>query len=217
MKGKIKDKTRELNFKLSSPLFRSVNEQVIDLVNDNESAQNSQNIIQWLTGRVAGLQIQLSNGEYIPIYRQQPVNIYLDEMRSSISTISTIPLSTIAMVKIIKENFALGGTSIAIYTKQGNYMPLENESKSTIKKITLNGYNKEDQFIIPDYKNNDLNDINSDFRDVLYWNPFLELSPNKTSKVTFDNSDITNHFRVIILGFDSTNSTPIYFNGLINQ
>ncbi len=166
---------------------------------------------------MAGLQIQLSNGEYIPIYRQQPVNIYLDEMRSSISTISTIPLSTIAMVKIIKENFALGGTSIAIYTKQGNYMSLENESKSTIKKISLNGYNKEDQFIIPDYKNNDLNDINSDFRDVLYWNPFLELSPNKTSKVTFDNSDITNHFRVIILGFDSTNSTPIYFNGLINQ
>ncbi len=46
LKGKIKDKTRELNFKLSSPLFRSVNEQVIDLVNDNESAQNSQNIIQ---------------------------------------------------------------------------------------------------------------------------------------------------------------------------
>jgi hypothetical protein len=36
-----------------------MNEQVFDLVNENQDAQGSQNILQWLQGRVAGLTFQM--------------------------------------------------------------------------------------------------------------------------------------------------------------
>ncbi|MFT4016956.1 MAG: hypothetical protein QM668_08320, partial [Agriterribacter sp.] len=91
-----KSKSQELNDKLSSGMFKSMNENVFDLVNENQDAQSAQNILQWLQGRVAGLQIQMQNGNYVPMIRGSQVGLYLDEMQVDASAISNLPVSNIA-------------------------------------------------------------------------------------------------------------------------
>ena len=59
-------------------MFRSMNEQVFDLVNENQDAQGSQNILQWLQGRVAGLTFQMdSSGNYVPYMRGERLHYTL--------------------------------------------------------------------------------------------------------------------------------------------
>jgi len=118
-----KSKSQELNDKLSSGMFKSMNENVFDLVNENQDAQSAQNILQWLQGRVAGLQIQMQNGNYVPIIRGSQVGLYLDEMQVDASAINSLPVSNIAMVKVIKGAFlggigGGGGGAGAFYTRR---------------------------------------------------------------------------------------------------
>lgn len=74
------------------------------------------NILQWLQGRVAGLTIESNMGNYIPKLRGANINIYLDEMKIDASQINSVPISDIAMVKVIKDYFAggSGGSSGAL-------------------------------------------------------------------------------------------------------
>ncbi|WP_435523943.1 hypothetical protein [Chryseobacterium indoltheticum] len=70
IKAKKKNLKDDLNKKLSSPLYRSMSEIVFDFVNENQSVAGSQNILQWLQGRAAGLTINYENGTPTPYIRQ---------------------------------------------------------------------------------------------------------------------------------------------------
>lgn len=84
-------------------MFRSMNEQVFDLVNENQDAQASQNILQWLQGRVAGLTFQMdSSGNYVPYMRGGQAKLYMDEVPMDASMINSTPVSNIAMVKSLR-------------------------------------------------------------------------------------------------------------------
>ncbi len=220
LKAKKKDKTKELNDKLSSPLFRSMNETIFDFVNSDTSAQGYINIMQWLQGRVAGLTIDYSMGNYIPRLRGSYINIYLDEMKIDASQINSIPISDIAMVKIIKDHFAgsSGGSSggIAIYTKRGGTTGSLSDSASStkLKKSAMNGFDKEAPFVSPDYNENSFKNIPQDFRATLYWNPYVETNSDK-SMIKFFNNDDAKNFKLIIMGFDTKNYVPIYYNEII--
>lgn len=214
-----KDKTRELNEKLSGPLFQGANETVFDFVNDNNSAQGFQNVLQWLQGRVAGLTLEMDMGNYIPKLRGSTVSIYLDEMRIDPSQVSTISTSDIAMIKVIKDYFAGGfggggGGAIAIYTRRGGITGAVSNSTvpSKLKQITLNGFDKEAPFVSPIYGNDNFNSISQDLRTTLYWNPNLSAQPKEPATVQFFNNDEAKSYRVIIMGFDSKNYTPVYYN-----
>lgn len=216
-----KDKTRELNEKLSSPLFKSINETVFDLVNDNNNASSSMNILQWLQGRVAGLTIESKMGSYSPKLRGSAVNIYLDEMVVDPSSISSISTSDIAMVKVIKGTFAGGSGggngAIAIYTKRGGTTgSLSDVSAPTkLKRITLNGFDKQEPFLVPAYNNDVFKTVSEDLRTTLYWNPYFSLQPNEKAKVQFFNNDDSKDFKVIIIGYDEKDYMPIYYNEII--
>jgi len=221
LKAKKIDKTKELNDKLSSPLFKSMNEYIFDFVNDNNSAQAFTNILQWLQGRVAGLSIESSMGNYTPKLRGSKVNIYLDEMMVDPSLISSISVSDIAMVKVIKDHFAgsFGGASgaVAIYTKRGGITgSLSNFTRPTkLTNTVLHGFDKEIPFVSPDYNDQNFKSIPEDVRTTLYWSPYLVTKPKEPARIEFFNNDDAKNFRLIIIGFDTKDYVPIYYNEII--
>ena len=221
IKAQKKDLTKKLNNELSSPLFRNGNETVFDFVNENLNAQASMNILQYLQGRVAGLQIQMQNGTYTATNRGGAVEFFLDEMRIDASQISTIPLSTIAMVKVIKGNFAGsfggGNGAIAIYTRRGGTTgsaAIDTTLPSNLKEVKLNGYDKEIPFNNGIYDEQSAKTIPEDKRSILYWNPYLESKSGEPTIVQWYNNDDAKNFRVMIIGFDENNDL-LYYNEVL--
>ena len=122
-------KTREelLNEQYCSGLFKTYDGTYFDLVNDNAtiSAKGYNNILDWLEGRVAGLQVyKARNNERIPFIRNSRAGIYVDEMAVSPDFLNSLSVNDIAMIKIIKGPFAGAinspGGVIAIYTVGGD-------------------------------------------------------------------------------------------------
>lgn len=218
LKGEKKNKTKELNEKLSSPLFRGINERVFDLVNNNNSAIGSTNILQWLEGRVAGLTMKSNTGNFVPQLRGRAINIYLDEMIIDPQNINSISISDIAMVKVIKDSFfggvGAGFGAIAIYTRRGGISgtPSNTSAPTKLKQVTLNGFDKVASFVSPSYDNEYLKNIPLDYRSILYWNPYLEINPKETANIQFFNNDDAQNYRIVIMGFDRNNYTPVYYN-----
>ena len=90
----------------------------------NGTVYGNLNILDWLQGRVAGLQIMtVRNGNRMAFIRNSPAVIYLDDMRIDPSFLSMLPVNDIALVKIMKGPTAVmwggQGGAIAIYTKRG--------------------------------------------------------------------------------------------------
>ncbi len=79
------------------------------------------NILDWLHGRVAGLQVYTTRTGRIPFMRNQLATVYLDEMRVDPSILNAIPVMDIGAIKIIRQPYVLGGPGgvIAVYTKRG--------------------------------------------------------------------------------------------------
>lgn len=220
IKAQKKDLTKKLNNELSSPLFRSGNETVFDLVNENQNAQSSQNILQYLQGRVAGLQIQMQGGSYTATNRGGPMEFFLDEMRVDANQISNIPVSNIAMVKVIKGNFAGsfggGNGAVAIYTRRGGTTGsgVDTTLPSNLTEVKLNGYDKEVPFNNGIYDEESAKSVPEDKRSILYWNPYLERKSGESTIVQWYNNDDAKNFRVMIIGFDENNDL-LYYNEVL--
>jgi hypothetical protein len=116
----------KLNNEYCSGLFKASDGTIIDLLNDNESAISYSNILEWLQGRVAGLQIYHTRyGTPIPFIRNSRASLFVDEISVDAGYLRMLPVSDIAMIKIIKGPFAGavgngGGGTIAIYTIKGD-------------------------------------------------------------------------------------------------
>lgn len=223
LKAKKKNLTTELNNKLSSPLYRSMSETVFDFINENQSAAGSQNILQWLQGRAAGLTINYENGVPTPYIRQTKANVYLDEMLTDASTLTGLSADNIAMVKIIKDGAIgmSGGSSggVLIYTKRGDTKPVA-RANTLSEMVNLNffvmeGYNQSEKYPDSDYENSELSKISNDYRPVLYWNPNIEIDSDTPAKVDFYNNDTAKKFRFLIMGFDAEKYTPVYYEKLL--
>lgn len=221
IKAKKKDLTKELNDELSSPLFKNVNEVVFDFVNDNIGVSYI-NILQFLQGRVAGLQIDVQGLNARAMFRGSPVSIFLDEMPVSASQISSIPASDVAMIKVFRGFFAggAGGNTnggIAVYTKRGGISggQYDTTKATLLKQSTIKGYDKEIAFPSPDYSEQAFKDIEKDTRTVLFWNPFLKIQNTEPIKVNFYNNDEAKNYRLIIIGYDSANLLPLYYDEVV--
>ena len=109
-----------LNDRYASSLFKNAEGIIFDI--ENENAQYYFNILDWLQGRVAGLQIYLSrSGIRIPVIRGSVATIFVDEMRMDASFLNSLSVNDIGMIKVIKGPFVGaigngGGGTIAIYT-----------------------------------------------------------------------------------------------------
>ena len=109
-----------LNDRYANGLFKSAEGTIFDI--ENEIVGANLNILDWLEGRVAGLQVYVSrNGVRVPVIRGSVATIFVDEMRMDASFLNSLPVNDIGMIKVIKGPFAGaigngGGGTIAIYT-----------------------------------------------------------------------------------------------------
>ena len=114
---------QQLEKEYCSPLFSSVDGTTISLMDDNNenTVMGHQNILNWLQGRVAGLQVYQSRSGSVAFIRNAPATVFVNEMRTDASVLDAIPVTDIALVKVIRNPFVLGapGGAIAIYTKKG--------------------------------------------------------------------------------------------------
>ena len=112
---------QQLNEQYCTGLFKSAEGTILDVL-DNPSAASYVNILDWLTGRVAGLQIYATrSGTRIPIIRGSQARIFLNEMPIDAVFVNTIPSADIAMIKVIRQPFAGSfgnAAAVAIYTVQ---------------------------------------------------------------------------------------------------
>lgn len=110
----------KMNEAYCTSLFKSADGTIFDMTATN-NAFGYLNILDWLEGRVAGLQIYKSRtGVSIPVIRGTVAAVYVDEMPVSLSYLNAISNADIAMIKIIKSpfmgDFNGAGGVIAIYT-----------------------------------------------------------------------------------------------------
>ena len=124
-----RQKSREeiLNETYCTGLFSTLHADYFDFLDDRVSntALGYFNVLDWLQGRVAGLQVY--NAKYnrrIPYIRNQRAGVFVDEILVDYEYISMLPVTDIAMIKVIKGPFSHpwggSGGSIAIYTIRGD-------------------------------------------------------------------------------------------------
>jgi hypothetical protein len=124
-----------LNDKYTSGLFKNTEGTIFDI--ENETVGAYLNILDWLEGRVAGLQVFVSSsGVRVPVIRGSVATIFVDEMRMDAPFLNSLPVNDIGMIKVIKGPFAGavgngGGGTIAIYTIRADDEE-EDESPSLI-------------------------------------------------------------------------------------
>lgn len=116
----VEDKLNEL---YCTGLFKTTHGTYFDMldVNNANSASGYVNILDWLNGRVAGLNVYRTRYNVsLPFIRNSRAGIYVDELYRDADFLSLLAPGDIAMIKIIKGPFAGGfnspGGVIAIYT-----------------------------------------------------------------------------------------------------
>lgn len=199
--GKKKDPKEELNQQLSSGMFSSNNATIFDFVNEDQHANGLTNILDWLQGRAAGLTFQRnSSGINVPYIRNQQAKLYLDEVLTDPSMIASLPVSNIAMVKIIK-GAGLIGDAVAIYTMRGD-LKSKNQGKEAPKNNSaiVKGYDKPSEFLVEML--DDEAKVENDTRETLYWNPNLFDSDYVPPRIKFFNNDSAKQYKVTIISFD---------------
>jgi hypothetical protein len=134
--SQVKTKEELLNDEYCSPLFNTPNADYFDLLDDrvNSSSLAYLNVLDWLQGRVAGLQIyRAHNNLRIPFIRNQRAAIFVNEIRMDYDYLNMLPVTDIAMIKIIKGPFigawGSAGGAIAIYTIRGDGEDDENSEE----------------------------------------------------------------------------------------
>jgi len=203
IKAKTKSPTEVLDEKYTSGLFSGGDAYQFDLLND-PTALSALNIFTYLQGKVAGLQINASSNPPSLQWRGGTPQIYLDEVPADANMISSVSVSDIAYVKVLRPPFfggAGGGANgaIAIYTRRGN--DVKAEPGKGLNNNLVRGYTLMKEFYSPNYSSITNNDDKKDIRTTLYWNP-LVITNHDNNKVTltFYNNDISQAFRVVIEG-----------------
>ncbi|MCU7616859.1 hypothetical protein NZ698_06595 [Chryseobacterium sp. PBS4-4] len=219
IKADKRGKTQKLNDQLSSPMFKSANEMVFDFVNEN-NGMGAINVVQWLQGRVPGLQINSQGGNTTATMRGGNVEIFLDEMKIDGSLVSTISVPEVAMIKVVRGFFmgssGGGNGAILIYTRRGGITGSVPDTQSkSLKEMKLKGYDKEEPFNNQIYENIETQTLTKDSRSTLYWNPYLPKDDKEPTTVQFYNNDSAKSYKVIIIGFDEENDTPLYYNEIL--
>lgn len=205
VKGYTKSAMQKLDEEYTSGFFSGGDGRVFNVAND-AFANSSMSILDYLQGKVAGLQINTSGGPSNSSisWRGSPTSLFLNEMSSDVSMIQSTPMSDVAMIKIFNPPFfgAAGGGAggaVAIYTKKGGK---DNSSIKGLEFISISGYSPLKEFYPTDYlKDADAN--KNDYRTTLYWNPHL-IFDRATRRITlpFYNSDNCKKIRVIIEGIN---------------
>ncbi len=197
-----------LDEKYASGLFSGDSRQVFDLVNTDAAAPYT-NIFDFLRSRVPGLTVQQSgDGDYFVGYRQfgkmESVDLFLDEAVTDATSVSMLPVSQIAMIKVY-NNFvgSVGGGAngaIAIYLKKGSDYLNSVDSPGDI--VYSNGFSAAREFYapLPGEKANDPA-ARPNNRMTVYWNPAIGVAGvDPRVPVVFYNNAQATSFKIVVEG-----------------
>jgi hypothetical protein len=205
VRARTQSREQELDKRYASGMFQSGNARSFNLI-DDPAANSYMDVLQYLQGKVAGLQISRYGGSYSLSRRGSVPSLFVNEMQADADLLTSIPVSDIAYIKVFDPPFmgAVGGGpggAIAIYTRKGG-----EGTRSTspgLAKGTLAGYSVLKEFYSPDYATSSpLHEV-EDVRSTLYWEPFL--LTDKTSKkvrIEFYNNDVSTSLRVVLEGMN---------------
>lgn len=199
-----KTKKQLLDEQYTTGFFSAGDAYTFDL-SDDMTAQAAMSVLNYLQGKVAGLQITGAGPQAQMSWRGGTPSLFLNEMTSDISLIQNLNMADIAYIKVFRPPFfgAQGGGSggaIAVYTKKGT--SIYNDVKG-LDFANIPGYNSGKEFYSPDYSKYDERHTDGDYRSTLYWNPFILTDKSSRRQLfTFYNNDITRKFRVVIEGCD---------------
>ena len=202
IKGRTKSAIELLDEKYASAMFQGQDGYSFDLRKDPR-ALSSMNIFNYLQGQVAGLQVTSGSNPQVT-WRGGSPSFFLNESPASVDLLSTISVSDVAYIKVLRPPFvgAAGGGAhgaIVIYTKRGD--DIESTPGKGLSNNTITGYTSIRQFFSPDYATLTGENEKKDLRTTLYWNPEVITQPgNNKVKLTFYNNDVTQAFRVVIEG-----------------
>ncbi len=202
VKARQKTELEKLSEQYASGLFAGgINDRTLDLRNENYSG----NIFQYLQGRIPGLMVSGTPGNYVLSFRSgglegNNVSLFLDETPTDASMIESINVNQVAMVKLLPNSVATfgGGTALAIYMKKGNDLTTSLDSPTDI--ITYNGYTIVKEFYNPDYDRQP-DSGKADNRLTLAWRPSLFVADvNPKIPVIFYNNNNTKRFKIVAEG-----------------
>lgn len=211
LKVKKKSPVQELEEKYASGLFAGFSEKTIDLMNTTEVITQA-NIFDYLQFRVAGLNIAKDGNDYYISYRQTgtvsmlgslPMTIYLNEMETDASVISTIQASDIAMVKVYSSFVGAAGNgaggALAIYTKKD--ADINTGGTSITDQVKFSGFSVIKEFYAPNYTVDPTIKDKTDQRITIDWRPTIFVN-SIDSKIPFSfyNNDRTKKFKVVVEG-----------------
>jgi hypothetical protein len=200
--AKQKTKKEKMDEEYTGGLFRGGDGYTF-ITEDDPFASSAQSVLQYLQGKVAGLQITGSGQQMSMSWRGGTPSLYLNEMTGDLSLVQNTPMTDVAMIKVFRPPFMGGfgggsGGAIAVYTKKGK---ASNENIKGLDFARIPGYNPPKQFFSPDYSKLDAANSAGDFRTTLYWNPFVMTDANNRRIIfTFYNNDISKKLRVVIEG-----------------
>ncbi len=206
VKAKIKSRLEILDDTYATGLFSGGNSTQFDVLGD-PSSRSAQNVLTYLQGKVAGLQVNSSGApgaQASATWRGGTPSFFLDEMPVDVSQLTSINMTDVAYVKVFQPPFfgAFGGGSngaIAVYTQKGGSTNTGPAKSLPYKQVI--GYTAQKEFYSPNYGSFNQRNDEEDLRSTLYWNPMILTSrQNHIIKLTFYNNDITHSFRVILEG-----------------
>ncbi len=183
----------------------------IDMTKENCGSYFS--ILDFLSGRVAGLQVRGSGMDaQIVIRGGSNVNFRLDGMPVDQDMISTISPCDVEAIDVLKGPdaaiFGLQGGDgvIAILTKRGNpdYDYSNDPSPAGIIVQRRNGYTARREFYAPHYDESKPEHEFKDFRSTLHWQPYVQTDTNGKATVTFWNTDAKTKIQVVAEGVSKT-------------
>ncbi|MEP7142483.1 MAG: hypothetical protein ABI707_06420 [Ferruginibacter sp.] len=168
---------------------------------DDPFAKSSPGILAYLQGKVAGLQIS-TTGQGSATWRGSATSFFLNEVNADVSTLQSISMNDVAMIKVFRPPFfgstgGGAGGAIAIYTKKGGG---DNSQVKGLPFASINGYSAIKEFYSPDYEIKPEADL-KDYRTTLYWSPNLYFDKNtRRATIHFFNNDNCKRIRVTIEG-----------------
>jgi hypothetical protein len=193
---------QKLDDEYTSGLFRGGDGYTFVVEND-PIANSSMSVLDYLKGRVAGLQISGNGSDMQMSWRGGTPSLFMNEMNSDVSMVQSTSMADVAMIKVYRPPFfgAPGGGSggaIAVYTKKGGG---GGGNFTGLSSVSIAGYSPVKEFYSPDYTKDDRN--KNDYRTTLYWNPYLVF--DKTTRravIPFYNNDSCKKIRVVVEGLN---------------
>ena len=172
------------------------------------------NLIEFLRGRFAGLQI-IGREPNIIIQIRGPKSLLggseplwlLDGMPVGRERIYDFPVEEVDKIEILKSGAELamfgvrGGSGvISILSKQAGYGLKKLEDALTNKHLGNNDYFKQRQFYSPKYDHSEPENKAPDLRTTIHWEPYIYMDENNKASISFYNADKSTTIEVLAEG-----------------